>query len=410
MSKNNRELMVGLDIGTSNVTAVVGDVDVDGKINIVGFGRAPTHGLKRGVVVNIDATVQSIRQAVESAEVMAGCQINTAYAGMADGQVLAMNSQGMVPIKEGEVTPLDVHNVIDAAKTVAIPADRQILHILPQEFIIDQQDKIREPLGMSGVRLEAKVHMITGATSAMQNIAKSIKRCGLQVKDIILDQLASSSAVLTEEEKELGVCLVDIGAGTTDIMVIVGGAIQHSSVLPVGGDQVTNDLAIALRMPTQTAEKVKLEHACALEYLADPNYSVEVAAVGNCPAQTLTQVEMAQVVGPRYQEIFELIQSELREKGLEDLINAGVVITGGATQMPGVLELAQHLFDRPVRVGVPQNAGGLEEVIHDPSFATSVGLLMYAKQQRQERQNVRFSNEGVSGIWAKIKHWFQGNF
>lgn len=411
MVKNsNNGLMVGLDIGTSRVTAVVGSLDVDGKMNILGYGQSPSKGLNRGVVVNIDATVQSIRNAVEAAEVMTGCQINCAYTGIADGNVRGLNSEGMVPIKDREVTLQDVHRVMDAAKTMAIPDDQKIMHILPQEFRVDKQDNIREPLGMSGVRLEAKVHMITGANSAMENISKCVKRCGLQVNDIILDQLAASDSVLTDEEKELGVCLIDIGAGTTDVVVFQRGAIRQTMVLPVAGDQVTNDIAVALRLPTQTAEQIKIQHACAMQDLADSVHPIEVPALGNCPAQTLTQSELAEVIGPRYEELFEIINQALRDQHLEGAIGAGIVMTGGASMVSGVTNVAEQIFQVPVRVGAPQNAKGNLEVVNNPTFATSVGLLMYAAKQEKQSQQIKLPREGVTGIFSKIKHWFQGNF
>lgn len=401
------ELLVGLDIGTSQVTAVVGSVDDEKNITIVGYGRSPSKGLKRGAVVNIDATVQSIRNAVEAAEVMAGCQVNSVYTSMADANVQGLNSAGMVPVMDKEVTVLDVKRVIDAAKTFALSDEQQIMHVLPQEFIIDKQDKIREPLGMSGVRLEAKVHMIMGSKTAIDNVAKCVKRCGLQVTDIILGQLAASYSVLTEEEKELGVCLINIGAGTTSVVVFQNGAIHYTMVLPIAGDQVTNDLAIALRLPTQVAEKIKVEHACAQVEYADSDYTVEVAALGNCPAQTLTQSGLAEVIEPRYEELFEIIKHSLKEKHLEHVARAGVVVTGGGALIPGLVELAERIFQLPVRIGTAQNARGLSEVVDNPLYATSVGLLMYAQQQHIQNS---YMKAPPKGIVSRIKSWFQGNF
>lgn len=404
-SKN--ELLVGLDIGTSQVTAVVGSVDDDRNVIIVGYGRSLSKGLKRGAVVNIDATVQSIRSAVEAAEVMAGCQVNSVYTSMADANIQGLNSAGMVPVQDKEVTVLDLKRVIDAAKTFALSDEQQIMHVLPQEFIIDKQDKIREPLGMSGVRLEAKVHMIMGSKTAIENVAKCVKRCGLQVTDVILGQLAASYSVLTEEEKELGVCLVNIGAGTTSVVLFHDGAIHYTMVLPIAGDQVTNDLAIALRLPTQVAEKIKVEHACAQVHGSDPDYDIQISALGNCPAQTLTQAMLAEVIEPRYEELFEIIKNSLKERHLERVARAGVVITGGGALMPGVAEIAQRVFQQLVRVGAGQNARGLADVINNPLYATSVGLLMYAQQQQVQNS---YMKTPPKGFFSRIKNWFQGNF
>jgi cell division protein FtsA len=338
---------------------------------------------------------------------MAGCQVNSVYTSMADANVQGLNSAGMVPVQDKEVTVLDVKRVIDAAKTFALSDEQQIMHVLPQEFIIDKQDKIREPLGMSGVRLEAKVHMIMGSKTAIENVAKCVKRCGLQVTDVILGQLAASYSVLTEEEKELGVCLINIGAGTTSVVVFQNGAIHYTMVLPIAGDQVTNDLAIALRLPTQVAEKIKVEHACAQVENADPNYDIQIAAIGNCPAQTLTQSVIAEVIEPRYEELFDIIKHSLKEKQLDRVARAGVVVTGGGAVMPGLAELAEKIFQLPVRVGAAQNAKGLSDVIDNPLYATSVGLLMYAQQQQIQNSYLKTPPKG---IFSRIRHWFQGNF
>ena len=313
--KTDRHLIVGLDIGTSKVVALVGEIAADNSIEIVGFGSQPSRGLKKGVVVNIESTVQSIQRAVEEAELMAGCEIAAVYAGIAGSHVRSLNSHGVVAIRDKEVSSIDVEHVIDAAKAVAIPADQKILHVLPQEFIIDGQEGIRDPIGMSGVRLEAKVHIVTGADSAAQNIEKCIQRCGLVVEDIVLEQLASSFAVLTEDEKDLGVCLVDIGGGTTDIAVFSGGAIRHTAVIPIAGDQVTNDIAVSMRTPTQYAEDIKIRFACALSQLANTDETIEVPSVGDRPARRLARQTLAEIVQPRYEELFTLIQDELRRTG-----------------------------------------------------------------------------------------------
>lgn len=411
MSKKvERNLMVGLDIGTSKVVAVVGEINGNGQIEVIGLGSHPSRGLKRGVVVNIEATVQSIQHAIEEAELMAGCQIHSAYTGIAGSHIRSLNSHGIVAIGDTEVMPNDVDRVIDAARAVAIPADQKILHVLPQEFIIDHQEGIREPIGMSGVRLEAKVHLVTGALSAAQNILKCVKRCGLEVTDIILEQLASSHAVLTEDEKELGVCLVDIGGGTTDIAIFSEGAIRHTAVIPIAGDQVTNDIAVALRTPTQYAEEIKLKYACALTESASHEEMIEVPSVGDRPRRRLSKRALAEVVEPRYEELFNLVKAELRRSGFEETVAAGLVLTGGASKMEGAVELAEQIFRMPVRLGTPQGVTGLSEVVDNPVYATGVGLLLYGKQELFSPLGERPGNVGVKNLWGRMKNWFQGNF
>ncbi|MDZ4262907.1 MAG: cell division protein FtsA [Pseudomonadota bacterium] len=411
MSKKiDKNLIVGLDIGTSKVVAIVAEVSADGALEIIGIGSHPSRGLKKGVVVNIESTVQSIQRAVEEAELMAGCQINSVYAGIAGSHIRSLNSHGIVAIRESEVTSSDVDRVIDAARAVAIPADQKILHILPQEFIIDKQEGIREPVGMSGVRLEAKVHMVTGAVSAAQNIVKCVRRCGLEVDDIILEQLASSYAVLTDDEKELGVCLVDIGGGTTDIAIFTEGAIRHTAVIPIAGDQVTNDIAVALRTPTQFAEEIKIKYACALTQLASPEETIEVPGVGDRPSRRLARQTLAEVVEPRYDELLILIQAELRRSGFEDLIAAGVVLTGGSAKMEGVIELAEEIFHMPVRLGFPQHVAGLADVVRNPIYATGVGLLLFGSQHRFDRGGEFGAGSSSKSVLDRMKVWFKGNF
>lgn len=407
--KEDRNLIVGLDIGTSKVVVLVGEVQADGQLNIIGFGTHESKGLKRGVVVNIESTVQSIQRAIEEAELMSGCQIHSAFTGIAGSHVSSLNSHGIVAIRDKEVMPYDVDRVIDAAKAVAVPADQKILHVLPQEFIIDNQEGIREPIGMSGVRLESKVHMITGSVSAAQNIVKCVRKCGLEVADIILEQLASSYAVLTEDEKELGVCLVDIGGGTTDIAVFTNGAIRHTAVIPIAGDQVTNDIAVALRTPSQAAEQIKLKYACVLSHLMNPNETIEIPSVGDRPGRKIPRQVLAEVVEPRYDELFALVQAELRRSGFEDLIAAGIVLTGGASKVEGGISLAESVFQMPVRLGQPQNVTGMNEIIRNPIYATSVGLLLYGLKQ-QHSQSEFFIPSGVRNVWSKMRSWFQGNF
>ncbi|MBI5612815.1 MAG: cell division protein FtsA [Gammaproteobacteria bacterium] len=414
MSKKSEEgLIVGLDIGTSKVLAIVGEVNAGGETEIVGVGMHPSRGMKKGVVVNIESTVQSIQRAVEEAELMAGCQIRSVYAGIAGSHINSFNSHGIVAIKDKEVGPGDVERVLEAARALAIPADQKVLHILPQEYIIDKQDGVREPIGMCGVRLEARVHIVTGAVSAAQNIVKCVRRCGLEVDNIILEQLASSIAVLTEDEKELGVCLIDIGGGTTDISVFTEGAIRHTAVIPIAGDQVTNDIAVALRTPTQYAEDIKKKYGCAHTQLAKPDETIEVPSVGDRPPRKLARQTLADVVEPRIEELYGLVQAELRRSGFEDVIGSGIVLTGGSSKMDGMVDLAEEVFHMPVRLGVPQYVGGLSGVVHNPIYSTGVGLVLFGTQRRDKKtysEQGRYAGVGVKGVVGKMRSWFQGNF
>jgi len=408
--KADKNLIVGLDIGTSKVVAIVGEIKADDEIEIIGIGSHPSRGLKKGVVVNIESTVQSIQRAVEEAELMAGCEILSVHAGIAGSHIRSLNSYGIVAIKDGEVSHGDVERVIDAARAVAIPADQKILHILPQEFIIDEQEGIKEPVGMSGVRLEARVHMVTGAVSAAQNIIKCVRRCGLEVDDLILEQLSSSNAVLSDDEKELGVCLVDIGGGTTDIAVFTEGSIRHTAVIPIAGDQVTNDIAVAMRTPTQHAEDIKIRYACALTQLATSDETIEVPSIGDRPARRLSRQTLAEVVEPRYEELLSLVQAELRRSGFEDLIAGGVVLTGGSSKMEGLIDLAEEVFHMPVRMGVPRYVTGLVDVVRNPIYATGVGLLLFGHHNRASRLKELPSGKNFKAILERMKSWFQGNF
>jgi cell division protein FtsA len=408
--KSDRQLIVGLDIGTSKVVALVGEIATDNSIEVIGIGSQPSRGLKKGVVVDIESTVQSIQRAIEEAELMAGCEIHSVFAGIAGSHVRSLNSHGVVAIRDREVGQVDVENVIDAAKAVAIPADQKILHVLPQEYIIDGQEGIRAPVGMSGVRLEAKVHIVTGADSAAQNIEKCIQRCGLAVDDVVLEQLASSFAVLTDDEKELGVCLVDIGGGTTDIAVFSQGAIRHTAVIPIAGDQVTNDIAVSMRTPTQYAEDIKIRYACALSQLANPDESIEVPSVGDRPARRLARQTLAEIVEPRYEELFGLIRDELRRSGFEEVIAAGIVLTGGSAKMEGAIELAEEIFHVPVRLGIPSGVKGLADVISNPIYSTGVGLLLYARDNALPGNRGRSLGGQAKTMLDRMKSWFQGNF
>jgi cell division protein FtsA len=380
----------------------------NGALNIIGVGHHKSKGLKKGVVVNIEATVNSIKRAIEEAELMAGCHIHSVYTGIAGSHIRSFNSHGIVAIRDKEVSNYDVERVIDAAKAVAISGDQKIIHILPQEFIIDEQDGVKEPIGMSGVRLEAKVHMVTGAVSAAQNIIKCVRRCGLEVDDIILEQLASAQAVLTEDEKELGVCLVDIGGGTTDIAIYSNGAIVHTAVIPIAGDQVTNDIAVALRTPTQNAEDLKIKYACALTQMAEIGDMVNVPCVGDRPMKKLSRKTLAEVVEPRYEELFMLIQAEIKRSNYSDMIASGVVLTGGSSTVPGAVELAEEIFHMPVRLGFPHQISGLTDVVNDPKFATCVGLLKYGCQQEylNKDRNSFVDSTNLRGVWDRMRSWF----
>ncbi|MEE3240040.1 MAG: cell division protein FtsA [Pseudomonadota bacterium] len=405
-----RKIIVGLDIGTSKVVAIVGEENEEGEIEIIGLGTHPSKGLKKGVVVNIESTVQSIQRAVEQAELMAGCQIFSVYAGIAGSHIRSLNSHGIVAIREREVMQVDVDGVIDAARAVAIPADQKILHVLPQDYLIDTQEGVKEPLGMSGVRLEAKVHLVTCAVNAAQNIEKCIERCGLHVENIILEQLASSYSVLTDDERELGVCLIDIGGGTTDIAVFTAGAIRHTANIPIAGDQVTNDIAMALRTPTQYAEDIKIRYACALtQFVADLDETIKVPSVGDRPPRDLSRQSLAEIVEQRYVELLGLVQAELRRSGYEDLIAAGIVLTGGSSKTKGMVELTEEIFHVPVRLGSPVGITGLKDVAENPIHATGVGLLHYGFKQLNESQSIGSSGQ-VNNLLAKVKAWFKNNF
>jgi cell division protein FtsA len=410
-----KPMVVGLDIGTSKVVAMVAELGDDGQLQIVGIGAQESRGLKRGIVANIESTVLSVRRAIEEAELMADCKINSVTVGIGGNHISSMNSHGIVAIQTGEVSELDLERVIEAARAVAIPSDQKILHILPQEYVIDGQEGIQDPLGMAGVRLEAKVHIVTCALNVAQNIEKCVSRCDLVLDDIVLNALASSYAVLTDDEKELGVCLVDMGGGTIDVAVFTSGAIRHTAVIPVAGDQVTNDIAMALRTPTVHAEDVKVRYACALAQLTDLSESIKVPSVGERPARDLSRQALAEVVEPRYEELYTLVQSELRRSGYEDLIAAGMVLTGGTAQMEGAVELAEEIFHMPVRLAKPHKAKGPSGLLDNPTYSTCVGLLNYAQQAGPSIQVGPNSSRMMfwldAGQWLlKAKAWVKSNF
>ncbi len=407
--RENKDLIVGLDIGTSKIVTLVAEVTPEGGINILGMGSAASRGLRKGVVVNIETTVSAIQRALEEAELMANCKISQVYAGVSGSHIRSLNSHGMVPIRDREVTHADIERVIETARAVNISTDQQILHVLPQEFIIDGQEGVREPQGMSGVRLEVKVHIVTGAVSAAQNIVKCVRRCGLEVRDLILQPLASSLAVLNDDEKDLGVCLVDIGGGTTDIAVFTRGAIQHTAVIPIAGDQITNDIAMTLRTPTREAEDLKIRHGVALRQLASRDM-IEVPGIGERGPRMLSIQTLTEVIEPRVEELYSLIQAELRRSGFEEQISSGLVITGGSSAMKGMVELAEEVFHMPVRLGVPEYVGGLSERVRSPRYATSVGLLLAGLEKHELDQVSKIQGASFKQVFERMKAWFQQNF
>ncbi len=409
MGKDSKNVIVALDIGTSKIVALAAELLPDGRMEVIGLGSHESRGLKKGVVVNIEATVAAIQRALEEAELMADCKIQRVFTGIAGSHIRSFNSTGMVAIKDKEVTQADVERAIETARAMPIPNDQQVLHILTQEFVIDGQDGIREPLGMSGHRLEVKVHIVTGAVSAAQNIVKCVRRVGLEVADLVLQPLASSVAVLSEDEKELGVALVDIGGGTTDVAIFTQGAIRHTGVIPIAGDQVTNDIAMALRTPTPEAETIKIRHGVALRQLADANETVEVPGLGDRAPRQMSRQTLAEVIEPRVEELYSLVQQVLRQSGYEELVSSGIVLTGGSAVMQGMVELGEEVFHMPVRLGVPRYAGALAEVVRNPRYATAVGLLMEGKAQ-MDRGLVSRQGGSFTQTLTRMRDWFQKNF
>ena len=409
MSRDSKDIIVGLDIGTTQVIALVAEISPEGQLNIIGMGSQESKGLKKGVVVNIEETVATISRTLQEVELMADCKVKDVYTGIAGSHIKSFNSEGMVAIKDKEVTPMDVERAIETACAMPIPVDQQILHILTQEFIIDDQEGIREPIGMSGFRLKVKVHRVTGAVSAAQNIVKCVRRCGIEVNDLVLQPLASSYAVLSEDEKDLGICLIDIGGGTTDLAVWTQGAIRHTSIIPIAGDQITNDIAMALRTPSREAEDIKCKYGCALSHLADPEEVLDVAGVDERPSRKLSRRALADVIQPRVEELFELVQAELRRTRYEELLSSGIVLTGGTSLMPGMIELGEEIFHMPVRLGVPKYKGSLSDVVLTPRFSTVCGLLMEAQAQRKRGLKVR-ETQNMKQVFSRMKSWLEKNF
>jgi cell division protein FtsA len=408
--KGDKSLIVGLDIGTSKVTALVGEYAPGSPIEVIGIGSHESRGLRRGVVVDIDSTVQSIQRAIEEAELMAGCEVRSVYASISGNHIQCRNSQGIAPIRDGEVNYADLDRVLEAAKAVAIPADQKILHAIPRDYVLDDsQEGIRNPVGMTGVRLEVHAHLVVCAQSAAANVSKCVQRCGLQVDDLVLASLASATAVLTDDERELGVALVDIGAGTTDLAAFVHGAIAHTASLPIAGDKVTEDIAHMLRTPTPEAEQIKVRYACALAQLATAEESIQVPSVGDRPPRRMPRASLAQAVQARYEEIFEMVQAELRRSGFEQHVRAGMVLTGGAAKMEGVVELAEEMLQMPVRVGIPQHVTGLGEVVGNPVHATGVGLLLMGSQIENPRRPVLPTGRAGT-FFNKLRNWYRGEF
>ncbi|MFH1263719.1 MAG: cell division protein FtsA [Pseudomonadota bacterium] len=399
-------LIVGLDIGTTKICAMVGEMTSHG-LDIVGIGTHPSRGLRKGVVINIDSTVASIEKAVAEAELMAGCEIHSVFAGIAGGHIRGFNSHGVVAVKDSEVRGADVERVIDAAKAVAVPMDREVLHVLPQEYVVDEQDGVRDPIGMSGVRLEAKVHIVTGAVTSAQNIVKCCNRCGLNVADIVLEQLASAESVLTQDEKDLGVALIDMGGGTTDLVVYVHGAIKHTAVLALGGNHLTNDIAVGIRTPTVEAEKIKHEYGCAMTGMVSHEETIEVPSVGGRQPRTISRQLLAEIIEPRMEEIFALTKRELDKLGLAELLASGVVLTGGCSILPGAPELAEKVFEMPARRGVPHGFGGLVDVVSSPIYATAVGLTQYGSRQTAATSKFRVRETNVyAKVRGRMREWF----
>ena len=409
MARDYKDLVVGLDIGTAKVMVVVAEVMPGGELKLAGLGVAPSNGLKRGVVVNIDATVQSIQQALKEAELMADCKITRVYTGITGSHIRGINSTGMVAVKDKEVTAADVARVVETAKAINISTDQRLLLVQPQEFVIDNQD-VREPIGMSGIRLEAKVHIVTGAQSAAENIIKCVRRCGLDVDRLMLNPLASSLSVLTDDERDLGVALVDIGAGTTDVAIFTNGAIRHTAVIPIAGDLITSDIAMALRTPTKDAEDIKVESGFAKQLLADPDVQVEVPGLGDRAPRMLSRQALAGVIEPRVEEIFSLVQQVIRESGYEEVLSSGIVLTGGSAVMPGMVELGEDIFLKPVRRGIPQYSSALADMVSQPRAATVMGLLEEAGIDRMRGVKVSQKSGSVKSAMDRIKDWFVGNF
>ncbi|MBT6412185.1 MAG: cell division protein FtsA [Betaproteobacteria bacterium] len=410
VKSQHTDIIVALDVGTSKIAAVVAEVNDDGQYEVIGLGSSASQGMKKGVVVNIESTVNAIQRALEEAELMADRKIKEVWTGIAGGHIKSFNSHGMVAVQGHEVTQVDIDRVVETARAIPIPTDQQILHVLNQEFAIDGQEDVREPLAMSGMRLEVKVHIVTGAVSAAQNILKCVRRCGLEVGELILQPLASAMAVLSEDEKDLGVCLIDIGGGTSDIAIYTQGAIRHTAVIPIAGDQITSDIAMAFRTPTKEAEDIKRRYGCALRGLADSNETIEVPGVGDRPSKKLSRQMLSEVIEPRIEELYALVHAEIKRSGFEELLSSGVVITGGSSAMEGMVDLGEEVLHMPVRLGTPSYVGSLSEVIRNPRYSTSAGLLSAGVLHREKQKVDQMKNGSVKTVVTKMKRWFETNF
>jgi len=410
VKSQHTDIIVALDVGTSKIAAVVAEVNDDGQYEVIGLGSSASQGMKKGVVVNIESTVNAIQRALEEAELMADRKIKEVWTGIAGGHIKSFNSHGMVAVQGHEVTQVDIDRVVETARAIPIPTDQQILHVLNQEFAIDGQEDVREPLAMSGMRLEVKVHIVTGAVSAAQNILKCVRRCGLEVGELILQPLASAMAVLSEDEKDLGVCLIDIGGGTSDIAIYTQGAIRHTAVIPIAGDQITSDIAMAFRTPTKEAEDIKRRYGCALRGLADSNETIEVPGVGDRPSKKLSRQMLSEVIEPRIEELYALVHAEIKRSGFEELLSSGAVITGGSSAMEGMVDLGEEVLHMPVRLGTPSYVGSLSEVIRNPRYSTSAGLLSAGVLHREKQKVDQMKNGSVKTVVTKMKRWFETNF
>ena len=405
----SKRTIVGLDIGTSKVCAIIGEIK-DDKIDIIGHGLSESKGLKKGAIVNIELTVNSIKEAIKEAEVMSGIKIDSVIAGIAGSHIQGFNSHGVIAVKSGEITQSDIERVIDAARAVAIPADRQILHIIPQEFIVDGQDGIKYPVGMSAVRLETKVHIITGSVASIQNISKACQKAGIEVRDVVLEQLACAEAVLNEDEKELGVALVDIGAGTTNIAVFQKNTIIHTGIIPIAGDLITNDIAVGLRTPIESAEQIKITHGCAMKSLVDDEEVIKVPGIGGRPSQEIPKTLLCEIIEPRVEELFMLVKREIFKSGIFDSLASGIVLTGGSVSMDGIVELAETVFEMPVRRGFPKGVGGLTDLVNGPEYSTGVGLLLFGAKNIPRYSSFKSSSFGLNNVFGKLKDWFKDFF
>lgn len=404
-------MLTALDIGTNKIAAIICEPKEGGGFEVIAMGSCPSRGMKRGIVVNIDEMADSIKQAVEEAELMANCKISSVYIGVAGHHIKSVNCHGVAPIRDGEVSTGDIERAVETAQAIQIASDQQVLHVMPRDFTIDDERGIKDPNGMSGYRLEATVHLVTGGVYPIQNITKCVKRCGLEINGIVMESIASSLSVLTPDERELGICLVDIGGGTTDVAVFVKGAIVHTAVIPVAGDHVTNDIAISLRTPTQYAEEIKLKYGCAMRKLASPDELIEVPDPSKQRQATkLKRHNLAEIIEPRYEEIFSLVRRELVKHSFDEAVVSGIVLTGGSSKLEGCVELAESIFNMPVRVGHPDVEGEFANLFHDPMYSTGIGLLYYATELNANSIGKKQYGSGIQNTWGAVRAWLKEHF